>query len=105
MCAEVVKLVDAVDSKSTGPCAHAGSIPAFGTIHIKEQLGKIAITQYSMIVEGDELSVCIFFGLARRARKHLQNQGCLKYPETSTTIIQNPWRYKCLSDILLLACA
>ena len=30
--AEVVKLVDAVDSKSTGLIAHAGSIPAFGTM-------------------------------------------------------------------------
>ncbi len=29
--AEVVKQVDAVDSKSTGLRAHAGSIPAFGT--------------------------------------------------------------------------
>jgi len=28
----VVKLVDAVDSKSTGHLARAGSIPAFGTI-------------------------------------------------------------------------
>ena len=30
--AEVVKLVDAVDSKSTGFIARAGSSPAFGTI-------------------------------------------------------------------------
>ena len=33
--AEVVKLVDAVDSKSTGFITRAGSSPAFGTI-IKE---------------------------------------------------------------------
>ena len=45
----MVKLVDAVDSKSTGLLAHAGSIPAFGTITCKEKLGKIAIRQYSMI--------------------------------------------------------
>ncbi len=31
-CAEVVKQVDAVDSKSTGLIVRAGSIPAFGTI-------------------------------------------------------------------------
>lgn len=47
--AEVVKLVDAVDSKSTGLIARAGSIPAFGTIICKEHVGKIAIRQYSMI--------------------------------------------------------
>ena len=33
--AEVVKLVDAVDSKSTGFIARAGSSPAFGTIIFK----------------------------------------------------------------------
>lgn len=32
--AEVVKLVDALDSKSSEPCVRAGSIPAFGTIYI-----------------------------------------------------------------------
>ena len=83
MRAEVVKLVDAVDSKSTGPCAHAGSIPAFGTTHIKEQLGKIATTQYSMIKEGDELSVCFFSKCRQSVKNHLRTQGCLKYPETS----------------------
>ena len=29
--AGVVKLVDAEDSKSSGPCAHGGSIPPSGT--------------------------------------------------------------------------
>ena len=29
--AGVVKLVDALDSKSSGPCAHVGSIPTSGT--------------------------------------------------------------------------
>ena|GEM_PF-5006717 len=41
--AEVVKLVDAVDSKSTEPCAHAGSIPAFGTTILKEQICEFGI--------------------------------------------------------------
>lgn len=50
MRAEVVKLVDAVDSKSTGLLARAGSIPAFGTIICKEHIGKIAIRQYSMVM-------------------------------------------------------
>ena len=33
--AGVVKLVDALDSKSSGSCIHAGSIPAPGTNNIK----------------------------------------------------------------------
>lgn len=37
--AEVVKLVDAVDSKSTGPQVRAGSIPAFGTIFLLSEGG------------------------------------------------------------------
>lgn len=43
-CAEVVKLVDAVDSKSTGLCARAGSIPAFGTKKIRSYADHIALT-------------------------------------------------------------
>lgn len=35
--AEVVKQVDAVDSKSTGLIVRAGSIPAFGTKKIWEK--------------------------------------------------------------------
>ncbi len=47
----MVKLVDAEDSKSSGLLAHAGSIPAFGTIIFEEKTGKIAIKQYSMTIK------------------------------------------------------
>ena len=47
----MVKLVDAVDSKSTGRIARAGSIPAFGTMTFKEKTGEIAKRQYSMILK------------------------------------------------------
>ena len=47
--AEVVKLVDAVDSKSTGLLVRAGSIPAFGTILFEENIRHFAIRQVSMI--------------------------------------------------------
>ena len=36
--AGVVKLVDAGDSKSPGPCAHVGSIPTSGTNESPENL-------------------------------------------------------------------
>lgn len=66
--AEVVKLVDAVDSKSTGPCAHAGSIPAFGTTLNKEHIGEIAKLQYSMIVDGMS-SLPVFYKVLADWRK------------------------------------
>ncbi len=46
--AEVVKLVDAVDSKSTELLVRAGSIPAFGTICFKERISHFANWQMSM---------------------------------------------------------
>jgi hypothetical protein len=46
--AEVVKLVDAVDSKSTGFIARAGSSPAFGTINTKRGL-HIAYFYFSIL--------------------------------------------------------
>ena len=36
LCAGVVKLVDALDSKSSGPCVRASSILASGTSNIRE---------------------------------------------------------------------
>lgn len=47
--AEVVKQVDAVDSKSTGLMVRAGSIPAFGTTKIWEKTDQL-----------DLLAGCIF---------------------------------------------
>lgn len=70
-CAEVVKLVDAVDSKSTELLVRAGSIPAFGTRLYKE---KIRHSCYQAFVydldKGDPanlicLLVCIICGSIR----------------------------------------
>ncbi|HCM14987.1 MAG TPA: hypothetical protein DHW79_03405 [Candidatus Cloacimonas sp.] len=54
-----------MDSKSTGLFAHAGSIPAFGTIICKEHNRKIAIRQYSMILMAIRITALLYaqFGL------------------------------------------
>ncbi len=100
MRAEVVKLVDAVDSKSTGLCAHAGSIPAFGTTYLKEQFGKFATMRYSMIREGN--SVLPVFSQVLTEREYLPclRRDVLAALTTILVLTQNPWRYRCPSDIL-----
>ncbi|MDZ4181454.1 MAG: hypothetical protein U1B83_01160, partial [Candidatus Cloacimonadaceae bacterium] len=71
----VVKLVDAVDSKSTGLCARAGSIPAFGTNIIRRKTDRIAL--FAMIFYG-KVEVCAylvgFFTLPIRLYEKMQYQ-------------------------------
>ena len=105
MRAEVVKLVDAVDSKSTGPCAHAGSIPAFGTTQMKEPLGSIATMQYSMIMKGISGPPVYLCTCVRTVDIHPFTSGIFIGPENLILQNQNLWRYKCPSDILQSACA
>ena len=79
--AEVVKLVDAVDSKSTEPCARAGSIPAFGT----KMLRSIRINLLSSAISVQSCDIGIIW--LAKSQKRLDcssgqaNQAIFIYPE------------------------
>ena len=74
----MVKLVDAVDSKSTGRIARAGSIPAFGTITLKEKTGEIAKRQYSMILKATCATHPLFYALCADMGHKLKHRDIFK---------------------------
>ena len=94
----MVKLVDAVDSKSTGRIARAGSIPAFGTIAFKEKIDKIAIRQYSMTSQEICASQLLYCHTSEGSSHKQIHRDIYKALLTQK---ENPnlWRNKCRSDI------
>lgn len=83
----MVKLVDAVDSKSTELLARAGSIPAFGTIIFQGENWQNCYKAVFYDVKGD---LCFAENMLSRLRKHksLANaQGYLQSPVYTKKIV------------------